>query len=193
MPSVYFKDSESKKRKNKKPYHYKGNFQDIQHICKPDLKAGQTAVDNNQVVFATQLRQYGSQRPETRKLEEDYDRNFQSERKSLLELKGLGSTFLPPINENSIARLQRVPVLRVDNRTKSLVGGAGSRSDNKIHSFDPSNLSLPRYSSKYAEKNAAVYSHLAGGHKDVISNNQANQKSSDLHWMLGLRHHGKVR
>ena len=58
-----------------------------------------------------------------------------------------------------------------------------------IHSFDPENLSLPKYSSNYKEKNAGAYSHLAGGMKDDITNSSTDVKSSNLHWMLGLRHY----
>ena len=63
-----------------------------------------------------------------------------------------------------------MPVLKVDNKTKSLVERKDSQ-NYVIHAFDPENLSLPKYSSNYQEKNAGAYSHLAGGRKDDITNN----------------------
>ena len=65
-----------------------------------------------------------------------------------------------------------MPVLRIDEKTKSLINTKDAvKKGHVIHSFDPDNLSLPKYSNKYAEKNAGAYSHLAGGMKDDITNN----------------------
>ena len=93
-----------------------------------------------------------------------------------------------------------MPVLRLNHKSKALhsvseikkpaPGAAldGTATD-LIHAFDPSNLSMPKYSSNYNEKNASAIRHLLGGRQDpgVIRVNSVDLKNSNLHWMLGLR------
>ena len=97
-----------------------------------------------------------------------------------------------------------MPVLRLNHKSKALhsvseikkpapgaaAEGTATTTDDLIHAFDPSNLSMPKYSSNYKnEKNASAIRHLLGGRQDpgVIRVNSVDLKSSNLHWMLGLR------
>lgn len=50
-------------------------------------------------------------------------------------------------------------------------------------------MAMPKYSSKYAnESNVAVYRHLAGGRQESgYIGNSSDLKSSNLHWIMGLR------
>lgn len=85
---------------------------------------------------------------------------------------------MPPINVESQRRLSEMPVLRLNNKSKALhsVGeikkttpGAANyipsaNSHDLIAAYDPSNLSMPKYSSNYKnEKNASAIRHLLGG------------------------------
>mgnify|MGYP006103511489 CR=1 FL=1 len=97
-----------------------------------------------------------------------------------------------------------MPVLRLNQKSKALhsaaaikkptPGGANedltATTSDLIHAFDPTNLSMPKYSSNYKnEKNASAIRHLLGGRQDpgVVRVNSVDLKSSNLHWMLGLR------
>ena len=51
---------------------------------------------------------------------ENFNMNFAKERRSLLEIN-FGSSFLPPINEESKKRILKIPVLRLDNETKKML------------------------------------------------------------------------
>ena len=60
----------------------------------------------------------------------------------------------------------------------------------RIHAFDPNNVSMPDYSSKYKnEQNAGVVRHLLGGTGCL---NQSDIRSSTVHWQLGLRAYKKI-
>ena len=57
--------------------------------------------------------------------------------------------------------------------------------------FDPKNISMPKYSSKYQnESNAAAVRHLLGGRRrDGGGVNQNDLRNSNVHWILGLRNY----
>ena len=96
-----------------------------------------------------------------------------------------------------------MPVLRLNQKSKALhsvaeikkptPGAAESMkatTNDLIHAFDPTNISMPKYSSNYKnEKNASAIRHLLGGRQDpgAARVNSVDLKSSNLHWMLGLR------
>ena len=79
------------------------------------------------------------------------------------------SSFLPPINMDSKKNLERIPLLKLDQGSSKqnierMEQNNGLVKGEKIHAFDPKNLSLPEYSSKYQnESNHAAVSHLLGG------------------------------
>jgi hypothetical protein len=121
---------------------------------------------------------------------------FSHQKKSLYEDK-LGSSFLPPINMESRKRLDKMPVLRLDNNSKALSSMCEIKKppigeNNELtHSFDPLNVALPKYSSKYKNgNNAGAIRHLLGGRQDPGARvNSIDLKSSNLHWILGLRYY----
>ena len=90
---------------------------------------------------------------------------------------------MPPINVESQRRLSEIPVLRLNHKSKALhsvgeikkttpgaaanamhIPSASANSHDLIAAYDPSNISMPKYSSNYKnEKNASAIRHLLGG------------------------------
>ena len=75
-----------------------------------------------------------------------FNMHFARERKNLIEQK-LGSSFLPPINEECKKRIDQIPVLKLDNETKKVISDR-SKSREKVSltihaAFDPQNLAMP--------------------------------------------------
>ena len=137
--------------------------------------------NSSQAIFATLLRQsenfpnYSSNKASQLKIKKkDFDLVFSKVKRSLYEEKH-GVNFLPPINNTSTRNIKKLPVLKV-NRDDS-----GS----KVHSFEPSNMSMPKYEDKYRnEKNAAAVRHLLGGKIDALENpsSKVDIRSSHIHW-----------
>jgi hypothetical protein len=117
-----------------------------------------------------------------------FDANFSREVSCIDNNYNVGSSsFLPPINRQSKKNLMKIQYLNIDDHKRVVEGG---RLNGKIHAFDPTNLSMPKYSAKYAESNAAAVRHLLGGRRlDGGSINQNDIRNSNVHWMLGLRNY----
>ena len=58
VPQVYFKQTDNQRRKDKKPYNYEGNFNDVQHIMQSGRENASINVNNSNASFATLLRHY---------------------------------------------------------------------------------------------------------------------------------------
>jgi len=160
--------------------------------------ANQGSVNAATAKFATLLRQYDSpQKGERHQSVRSNERSnsgrkefslvFSKVKRSLYEEK-LGMGYLPPINEASKKNLDHMPVLRVKNeqesRNRKHISDKTANHIQMIHSFDPTNLSLPNYSLNYKnEKNAAAFRHLLGGRRDpnsVIINKDLS--NSNVQW-----------
>jgi len=73
-----------------------------------------------------------------------------------------------------------MPVLKINHESKKILAGGRSKSptidtnletynsnEGLIQSFDPSYISMPKYSSKYKnDPNAAAFRHMLGGNRD---------------------------
>ena len=82
--------------------------------------------------------------------------------------------------------------MKLNNETKKVISDRVKEKGElrTIHAaFDPQNMAMPQYSSKYAnESNVGAFRHLAGGRQESgYTGNSADLKSSNLHWMMGLR------
>lgn len=102
VPSCYYTPVK-KPKKVYKENEYKGNFSDISHLTKKDVKGINTgSAELSQASFVCMLRKYDdTKKNKTNSREKNFDSLISREKSAVDFNHNVGSTFLPPINQDS--------------------------------------------------------------------------------------------